>query len=489
MRDRRRWSSGGVFFEDFPVHRELVRSIAAGDLARGLTKRLTKPLSRRRGGAGGGAMALERFDFPNPNGLRLAALLDRPAGEPVAYALFAHCFTCGKDNLAAGRIAQALVARGIAVLRFDFTGIGASEGEFANAGFSANVADLIAAADHLRRTYRAPELLIGHSLGGAAVLAAAAEVPEARAVVTIAAPADPAHAIGLFRDRIPEIDASGEAEVVLAGRSFRIRREFLDDLAGQRLLDRVARLHKALLVFHAPGDETVGVDNASRIFAAAKHPKSFISLDDADHLLSRKVDAVYIGHVIAAWAERYLDEAPSAAAPSVTAPSVAPSVVATAVAAPGDGTVVVTENGRGTFGQDIAIGRHRLVADEPVATGGLDAGPDPYGLLLAALGACTAMTLRLYAARKAVPLRRVSVALKHGKIYAADCETCETREGMIDRIERTITLDGDLDDATRARLLEIADKCPVHRTLTSEVSIKTTLAGASVGAGAMEPDG
>jgi uncharacterized OsmC-like protein/alpha/beta superfamily hydrolase len=417
-------------------------------------------------------MPLERFDFPNPDGLRLAALLDRPPGEPVAYALFAHCFTCGKDNLAASRIAQALGARGIAVLRFDFTGIGASEGEFANAGFSANVADLIAAADHLRRTRRAPALLIGHSLGGAAVLAAATAVPEARAVVTVAAPADPAHAIALFKDRVPEINAQGEAEVVLGGRPFRIRREFLDDLAGQRQAERIAGLHKALLVFHAPGDEIVGIDNATRIFTAARHPKSFISLAGADHLLSRKSDAAYVGDVIAAWVERYLDEAAPLQAADQATREVEP------------GTVVVSENGRGALQQDVAVGRHRLIADEPVAAGGADAGPDPYGYLLAALGACTSMTLRLYANHKSLPLRRISVALSHGKIYAADCETCETKEGKIDRIARKITLDGDLDAATRTRLLEIADKCPVHRTLTSEVDIRTELVeGAGSGGG------
>jgi alpha-beta hydrolase superfamily lysophospholipase len=252
-------------------------------------------------------MPIERFEFPNANGLRLAALLDRPPEEPAAYALFAHCFTCGKDNLAASRIAQALAARGIAVLRFDFTGIGASEGEFANAGFSANVADLVAAADHLRRTHGTPALLIGHSLGGAAMLAAATDIAGARAVATIAAPADPVHATHLFRDRIPEINANGEAEVVLAGRPFRVRREFLENLAGQRLDERIARLRKALLVFHAPSDNTVGIEHANRIFMAAKHPKSFISLADADHLLSRKSDATYVGNVIAAWADRYLD--------------------------------------------------------------------------------------------------------------------------------------------------------------------------------------
>jgi uncharacterized OsmC-like protein/alpha/beta superfamily hydrolase len=420
-------------------------------------------------------MPTERFDFPNANGVRLAAVLDRPDGEAVAYALFAHCFTCGKDNLAARRIAHALAERGIAVLRFDFTGIGASEGEFANAGFSANVADLVAAADHLRRTHRAPALLIGHSLGGAAVLAAAAQVPEARAVATIAAPADPVHATRLFKDRIPEINANGEAEVVIAGRPFRVRRELLEDFAGQRLIERIAGLRKALLVFHAPTDDTVGIDNASSIFLAAKHPKSFISLADADHLLSRRSDAIYVGNVIAAWAERYLFDAAPVRSTADGAGSAATSAARSAATSAEVGTVVVSENGRGALQQDIVVGRHHLIADEPVVAGGLDGGPDPYGYLLSALGACTAMTLRLYANRKSLPVRRISVVLKHSRIHAADCETCETREGMIDQIDRGITIEGDLDGSTRARLLEIADKCPVHRTLTSEVVIRSKL--------------
>ncbi len=258
-------------------------------------------------------MPAQPFDFPNAEGLRLAGLIDLPAGETRAYALFAHCFTCGKDVHAAKRIAQGLTALGIAVLRFDFTGLGSSEGEFANTTFSSNVADLVAAADHLRRVKRAPALLIGHSLGGAAVLAAASAVPEARAVVTIAAPSDPAHVAGLFEDARAEIEAGGEVEVRLAGRPFRIRRAFLDDVAEQQLSGRINALHKALLIFHSPTDDIVGIDNASRIFAAARHPKSFVSLAGADHLLSRRSDAAYVANVIAAWAERYLDMAPQAA--------------------------------------------------------------------------------------------------------------------------------------------------------------------------------
>jgi uncharacterized OsmC-like protein/alpha-beta hydrolase superfamily lysophospholipase len=402
-------------------------------------------------------MPAERFDFRNAQGQTLAALLDRPGGEIRAVALFAHCFTCGKHNRAARHIADGLKQRGIAALRFDFTGLGASEGEFANTTFSSNVDDLVAAADHLRRTLAPPAILIGHSLGGAAVLAAAHRIPEARAVATIAAPFDPAHVVGLFRDQADEIEDKGEVEVTLAGRTFHIRRALLDDIAEQKLSAHISNLRKALLVFHSPTDDMVGIDNASRIFTTAKHPKSFISLTGADHLLGRSSDAVYVAHVIAAWAERYLEMAAQ--------PDAGDEVT--------DGIVLVRETRSGQFQQEITTGKHRLLADEPVAAGGLDAGPGPYDLLLAALGACTSMTIRLYADRKQIPLLRTLVRLRHDKIYAADCANCETKEGKIDHINREITFEGDLDAATRARLLEIADKCPVHRTLKSEVDIRT----------------
>jgi uncharacterized OsmC-like protein/alpha/beta superfamily hydrolase len=409
------------------------------------------------------AMRAERFDFPNASGERLAALLDRPAEQAVAFVLLAHCFTCGKDNLAAKRIAEALTGLGMAVLRFDFTGLGGSEGEFANSTFTSNVADLVAAADHLRREHAAPAMLIGHSLGGAAVLAAAARIPEARAVVTIAAPSDPSHVTGLFKDHIAAIHQQGEVAVELAGRSFRIRREFLDDVAEQRLTDCVARLGRALLVMHSPIDAQVGIENAARIFTAARHPKSFVSLADADHLLSRRSDARYVADVIAAWARRYIiDERPAEAA--------APEPPASAV--------VVEETHQGRFQQRVRVGRHRLIADEPVEVGGLDSGPSPYDLVLAGLGACTAMTLRLYAERKGLPLEHVSVSLDHSKIHASDCAECETREGMIDRVERTLTLQGALSADQVARLTEIADKCPVHRTLESEIDIRTQVRSA-----------
>ena len=403
-------------------------------------------------------MPSERIEFTGSQGDTLAARLDRPPGPARAYALFAHCFTCSKDIFAASRIARALATRRIAVLRFDFTGLGSSGGEFANTNFSSNVDDLVRAADFLRDHAEAPAVLIGHSLGGAAVLAAAARIPEAAAVATIGAPADPAHIGHLLAAHVDEIEAAGEAEVTLAGRTFRIRKQFLDDIAEHKLNAAIGALDKALLVLHAPTDQTVGIDNAARIFDAARHPKSFVSLDRADHLLTKPADAEYVAEVVAGWASRYLP-APKADAPMAD-----------------QGEVVVAESGDGRFAQVIAAGPHRLAADEPVAVGGNDTGPTPYALLLAALGACTSMTLRMYADAKGLALEGVSVSLRHDKIHARDCEHCETREGRVDRIEREIVLEGRLDAAQRQRLLEIADKCPVHRTLGAEVRIESRLA-------------
>ena len=403
-------------------------------------------------------MQTEKFQFAGSSDHMLAAALDKPDGDIRATALLAHCFTCSKDTLAARRIAEALTAHGIAVLRFDFTGLGSSDGEFANTTFTSNVEDLVRAANHLRALGKAPTILIGHSLGGAAILAAASEIPEAKAVVTIAAPSDPSHVTHLFADRLHDIREQGEIEVNLAGRPFRIKRAFLDDVAEHNLLAKVTKLHKALLVMQAPTDDTVGIDNATRIFVAAKHPKSFVSLDHADHLLTNKADAIYAADVIAAWASRYLIPAEHAAA----------------VVRPDEPRqVVVAETRTNKFQQQITIGPHRLIADEPVAAGGEDTGPGPYDLLLSALGACTAMTMRMYADRKALPMERVSVTLNHKKIYAKDCEECETKDGMLDQIERNISIAGHLDAEQRAKLMEIADKCPVHRTLTSEIRIVT----------------
>jgi putative redox protein len=406
-------------------------------------------------------MPTERFQFTGEGGHQLAAALDLPDGEPSAYALFAHCFTCGKDVLAAKRIATALAAKGIAVLRFDFTGLGSSEGDFANTTFTSNVADLVRAANHLRETRRAPALLIGHSLGGAAILAAASQIAEAKAVVTIAAPSDPAHVTGLFKEHIDDIRKHGRVEVSLAGRPFAITRQFLDDVAEHDLMARVTLLRKALLVLHSPTDDTVGIDNATRIFVTAKHPKSFVSLSGADHLLSNRRDSAYVADMIAAWATRYVDLA--AAAP-----------VSEATDQPRQ--VMVRETRNSKFQNTVSIGPHHLLADEPHAAGGDDSGPGPYDFLLTALGACKSMTMRLYADRKSFPLERATVTLNHSKIHAEDCAECETKDGLLDQIDVAIGLEGPLDADQRQRILEIADKCPVHRTLTSEIRIVTRAA-------------
>ncbi len=399
----------------------------------------------------------QAISFPGASGALLSARLDAPAEPPLAYALFAHCFTCSKESKAATLISASLAERGVAVLRFDFTGLGGSGGDFANTNFSSNVADLVAAAGHLRKNYRAPAILVGHSLGGTAVLAAAPDIPECTAVATIGSPFDPKHVLGLIGNSTQAIEREGEAQVEIGGRAFLIKKQFLDDILGHKLGEIVARMGKALMVMHSPRDTIVDIDNATKIFMAAKHPKSFVSLDPADHLLSEREDALYAARVVAAWAERYLQMKPR------DLPAAPP------------GKVVVRETREGKFTNQVIVGRHVIGADEPVAAGGLDSGPSPYDLLCAALGACTAMTLRFYADLKGVPLERVSVELKHEKIHAVDCAECETKEGKIDRIERLIRLDGTVDPAQRQKLLEIANKCPVHRTLDSEILIPTRL--------------
>ena len=396
--------------------------------------------------------------FPGAFGTTLAARLDAPAGAPRAFALFAHCFTCSKESKAAATISAALAEHGIAVLRFDFTGLGGSEGDFANTNFSSNVDDLVAAADFLRREHRAPALLVGHSLGGTAVLAAAPRIPEALAVATLGSPFDPEHVLGLLKDYVGKIESEGDATVDLAGRAFHIKRQFLDDIRARKVGGVLGQLGKALMVMHSPRDTIVNIDNASKIFLAARHPKSFASLDPADHLLTRREDAAYAGQLLAAWAARYLPASGAEAAPPAN-----------------PGKVLVRETREGKFTNQIFVGAHVVRADEPVASGGLDTGLSPYDLLCASLGACTSMTLRMYADLKGIPLERVSVELQHAKIHAVDCAECETKEGKIDRIERSIALEGNLDAQQRQKLLEIADKCPVHRTLHSEVLIKTGL--------------
>lgn len=400
-----------------------------------------------------------KIDFEGALGTMLAARLDLPAGKPRAFALFAHCFTCSKDSLASAHIAGELAAHGIATLRFDFTGLGGSGGDFASTNFTTNVQDLVVAADFLRDHYEAPQLLIGHSLGGAAVLSAGERVPEAVAVATIGAPADPADVLRAFSADVDQIEKEGQGTVTLAGRRFTVRKQFLDDIAAQPMKEAIGNLRKALMVFHAPRDEYVGIDNASEIFRAAKHPKSFVSLDDADHLLTRRQDAAYVADVLAAWVARYL-----------------PPLEDETATAGEHGSVMVSENGIGRLSQDISVGPHVLHADEPASVGGDDTGPTPYQFLSAALGACTVMTMRLYADRKEWPLEKASVTVNHDKIHAVDCAECETKEGKVDSFERVIALDGELTEEQRRRLMEIADKCPVHRTLHSQIEIKTRLA-------------
>jgi putative redox protein len=399
-----------------------------------------------------------RTTFAGSPGHELAARLDLPAGAVRAYALFAHCFTCSKDVIAARHIAGKLATLGIGVLRFDFTGLGSSDGEFANTDFSSNIEDLVRAADHLRVHFEAPALLIGHSLGGAAVLAAAHRVPEATAVVTIAAPSDVAHVLQHFHADLAPIERDGVASVTLAGRTFTIRKEFVEDVSAQALKERIANLRKALLVMHGPTDQTVGIEHATAIFTAARHPKSFVSLDTADHLLSSRRDAAYAAEVIAGWSSRFLPEGqPEAAAPH-------------------DG-VVAAETGAGKFQNSVMAGRHRLLADEPAAAGGLDSGPSPYDYLAMALAACTSMTLRLYSEHKQLPLGRLTVGVSHGKVPVEHCQDCgeavEGRIGKIDRFERAISVDGGVDAALAAKLVEIAGKCPVHRTLEAGAAVVT----------------
>ncbi|MGB7271113.1 MAG: bifunctional alpha/beta hydrolase/OsmC family protein [Albidovulum sp.] len=406
-------------------------------------------------------MATENITFPSHAGVNLSARLDLPDGPHLATALFAHCFTCGKDIAAARRIAARLAAMGIAVFRFDFTGLGHSKGDFAETGFLSNVADLTAAADDLAARGMAPALLIGHSLGGAAVLKAAASIASVRAVVTIGAPFDPGHVTHNFAGALDRIRADGVAEVNLGGRPIRIGKALVDEVAAQNLAPAIANLKRALLVMHAPRDSIVGVENATAIFQAAKHPKSFVTLDDADHLISRPADADYAAGVIAAWAGRYLELTPPAPPPGVP-----------------EGIVRVSEADPAGFMQNVTSGsNHHSVADEPAAYGGTDRGMSPYGFLAAGLGACTSMTIRMYARRKGWPLAHVRVDVSHNKVHAEDAASGGDAGGdRIDVFARAITLEGPLDDAQRARLLEIADKCPVHRSLEKGATVKTTLA-------------
>ncbi|MCI2398668.1 bifunctional alpha/beta hydrolase/OsmC family protein [Aliiroseovarius subalbicans] len=403
-------------------------------------------------------MKTEKITFTGHDGSELAARLDLPDGPHLATALFAHCFTCSKDILPARRIAARLAGAGIAVLRFDFTGLGHSEGEFENTTFTSNVADLRAACAALSDRGMAPSLLIGHSLGGAAVLKAAGVMVDVKAVVTLGAPFAPNHVTHNFADHLEEIMKDGVAEVDLGGRPFRIGKDFLDDIAATELTPAITHLNAALLVMHAPLDQVVGIENAQEIFVTARHPKSFVTLDDADHLLSLADDAEYAAGVITAWARRYLDLSPPAPPPGVP-----------------EGIVRVSEADPNGFLQDVSSGPlHHALADEPLAYGGTNKGMSPYGFVAAGLGACTSMTIRMYARRKGWPLSGVRVDVSHDKVHAQDAET--GRSEKIDTFSRSIHLSGELSDVQRQRLLEIADKCPVHKTLEHSSRIETRLA-------------
>lgn len=401
-------------------------------------------------------MNSKNYTFPNADGHLLAGRLDLPRQrKPRAYALFSHCFTCSKELIAVHNISAALTEAGIAVFRFDFPGLGKSEGAFSETTFTSNVDDLYRAALFLEEIGEAPKIIIGHSLGGAAAIRAGSLIDSVRVVATIGAPADPAHVTHLLGSKRGEIESEGSATVSIAKRDFLIKKEFIDDLESVSMEEATRRLGKALLIFHSPVDETVGIDNAASIYGRALHPKSFISLDGADHLLSNPEDSRYVGHTIAAWATRYLEPVPTAKDPDE----------------------VVVEIGASGLCVDILANGQNLIADEPLSVGGTNLGPTPYDYLTTGLGACTAMTLRMYADHKKWPLESVEVRLRHDKIHATDCEECETKTGKVDVIERVITLGGELDEAQRARLLEIADRCPVHRTLESEVKVSTRLEG------------
>jgi len=395
-----------------------------------------------------------KFQFEGSTGEKLAGLLETPDQPPIATALFAHCFTCGKDIAAASRIARELVKRGYAVMRFDFTGLGSSDGDFANTNFTSNVEDLVAAATHLRDAGMPPTLLIGHSLGGTAVLTAAHQVPECKGVVTIGSPADAQHVSHQFECDIATIEANGEAEVNLAGRKFLIKKQFLDDI-NRSNIDHIGRLKTAFLVMHSPVDTTVNIKEAERIYHAAHHPKSFVSLDDASHLLSKASDAEYVAEVIAAWALRLVKTADPEARPTVAA-----------------GELTVSERNQ-KFMLDVFSDTHHWIADEPTKSGGNNAGPDPYEHLLASVGTCTAMTIRMYAGRKEWPLENAEVTLRHNREHLTDCADCGDKPVQLDIIDRDIKLHGDLTEEQRARLMEIADKCPVHRTLSGKLEIRT----------------
>ena len=404
-------------------------------------------------------MEYKKVAFKNKAGFKISGRMDLPADrEPLAYALFAHCFTCTKNLKSVAHICRALTDRGFAVLRFDFTGLGESQGDFSETNFSTNIEDLVVAADFMKETFEPPDILIGHSLGGAAVLHAGSSIESAKAIVTIGAPSDPAHIKQSLKDSHLKIKKEGKAEIAIGGKSITVKKQFLDDLEKIQMQKAIRKLKKPLLILHSPMDEIVDSENAAIIFKAAFHPKSFISLDKADHLLTDESDAIYAGSVIAAWAEKYVEIREKRK--WTTDP---------------EDNRVLARIGQTLYRTDILANGHHLVADEPLAVGGRNSGPSPYDLLVSGLGACTCMTLRMYADRKKWPVESITTTLKHQKIHANECQSCETESGKLDHIDLEIDIKGDIDQEQKKRMLEIAQKCPVHVTLHSETITRTAL--------------
>ncbi|RDY61188.1 bifunctional alpha/beta hydrolase/OsmC family protein [Flagellimonas nanhaiensis] len=404
-------------------------------------------------------MSLQKVNFKNKNGENLVGRLELPADRhPHNFAIFAHCFTCTKNLLAVKNISKALTANGFAVLRFDFTGLGESEGDFSDTNFSGNVEDLVAAADFLKENYSAPTLLIGHSLGGAAAIFAAQDIPSISAVATIGAPSNPVHVKHLLQSGLDEIQSKGEAVVNLGGRDFKIKQQFIQDLQEQSLPKVAKNLRKPLLILHSPQDITVEIKNAEEIYVAAHHPKSFVSLDGADHLLSNKKDSAYVGEVISGWAKRYL-----------LVPEKVDSSLST------KHQVIASLDGEDGYTTQMKVGNHHMIADEPESFGGSDFGPSPYEFLSAGLSACTVMTIQMYARRKGWPVDNVEVHTSYDKSHAEDCQNCEEDSAKIDTFHREIKLTGNLDEKQKKRIMQIADKCPVHKTLHSEVQVLNKL--------------
>jgi len=398
-------------------------------------------------------MRFQKVSFKNSSGEGLSGRIDFPLmSKPRAFVLFAHCFTCSKNLKSVEHVSQAFTKLGMAILRFDFTGLGQSDGDFADTNFSSNISDLKDAYDFMEEHYDAPKIIVGHSLGGAAVVHVAGELEKVQAVATIGAPSDPQHVTHLLDAGREELEEKGEAEVNIGGRPFKMKKQFLEDLESRKSDDVIKNLGKALLILHSPQDSIVGIENAQEIYTRAMHPKSFITLDGANHLMTREADAKYAGSMIASWANRYID---------LNEPEEMP-----------EGEVKVRTGEKG-FTTEVTAGRHNMIADEPPSVGGADEGPTPYGYLLSALGTCTAMTLRMYADHKKIDLQEVEVKLTHDKIHKEDCGNSESSKGKIDQIKRFIKIKGEFTEEQRKRLIEIADKCPVHKTLEGKPEILT----------------